>query len=97
MGEGGREEDKRGLFTVGETESSSVSLLGSGEGGESVTHEAGSEDNVSPTRVDELRQRRLQRFHSMPASPVTDLAAQLRDDKTASAAEHVDKQSDKEQ
>ena len=91
---GGGKEERKGLFTVGDTDSGSASVLGAPEGGGNVSE--GDEGNVSPSRVDEVRQRRLQRFHSMPASPVTDLPAQSGDDKTT-AAKSIDKQSDKEQ
>ena len=57
--EGGGE---RGLFTVGESPTSS---------GDRATEAGGEEDSSevdgSPSNMDELRQRRLQRFHSMPA------------------------------
>ncbi|CAI8037465.1 E3 ubiquitin-protein ligase synoviolin [Geodia barretti] len=66
-----REEgERRGLFTVGETNSSSASIAG-GEGG------SGGPGEGSPAAVDELRQRRLQRFHSLPA--VSQVAAATED------------------
>ena len=71
-GEEEGEEGRTGLFTVGETEASSASLRVTGEGSKvSVDLNKDESGSISPTAVDELRQRRLQRFHSMPASPVT--------------------------
>ena len=88
-----------GLFSIGETasESSSASLVASGTG--TVSADGGSEvggieEKQSPTHVDELRQRRLQRFHSLPAS----LTAPLVEDR-AEAEDRTDlpQESNKEQ
>ena len=54
-----------GLFTVGGTNSISASIAPGG--GEGERGESGSSGEGSPTAMDELRQRRLQRFHSVPA------------------------------
>ena len=58
--EEGEQQERGGLFTVGETNSSSA-------GGEEEREDSGGPGEGSPTGMDELRQRRLQRFHSVPA------------------------------
>lgn len=58
--EEGEQQERGGLFTVGETNSSST-------GGEEEREDSGGPGEGSPTGMDELRQRRLQRFHSVPA------------------------------
>lgn len=66
-GEGGGEAEG-GLFTIGGVDSSSTDLSE-----KERVEEKGDEGrmNSSPSHVDELRQRRLQRFHSMPTATST--------------------------
>lgn len=86
------EESQETKFTVGETDAES--RLGA-EGDREEGSDA-DESGVSPTHVDELRQRRLQRFNSMPTSPVTDSATLLEDKAQAESADST-QQSDNEQ
>lgn len=85
-------ESQETKFTVGETDAES--RLGA-EGDREEGSDA-DESGVSPTHVDELRQRRLQRFNSMPTSPVTDSATLLEDKAHAESADST-QQSDNEQ
>ena len=101
--EGEGEEKGRGLFSIGETvmESSSPSLVALGAGTSSADGggegDSGADgNNLPPTHVDELRQRRLQRFHSSPASPETDSAALLGEETEAECAD-LAQQTNKEQ
>ena len=98
------EERSRGLFTVGESSASlpaaeggTISADGHTEGSTEEGGSGGQESGVSPTHVDELRQRRLQRFHSMPVSPVREDSATLVEDKSEAVGAHSVPPSDKEQ
>lgn len=88
----GESQDRETKFTVGETDAESrLGVEGDREEGSDAD-----ESGVSPTHVDELRQRRLQRFNSMPASPVTDSATLLKDKAQAEGTDST-QQSDQEQ
>lgn len=93
--EEGETQNEGTRFTIGETDTESppAALVADGDREEGNDAE---ESGVSPTHVDELRQRRLQRFNSMPASPVTDSSALLKDKAQAESADST-QQSDKEQ
>ena len=81
-------------------ESSSPSLVALGAGTSSADgngEDSGADgNNLPPTHVDELRQRRLQRFHSSPASPETDSAALL-GEKTEGECADLTQETNKEQ
>ena len=94
------EEKRTGLFTIGESSASlaveggTIAADGDTEG---PAEEGGGENRVSPTHVDELRQRRLQRFHSMPVVRVTADSVALAEDKPEAENAHSVPPSDKEQ